>query len=693
MLEIRNSAGLALQLPTNQKLTVEINSTIFDTDDVIRGSYSYPFKFGLTPANCVFIRNSHLPESPVQPDMQVSVRSGPFQFNALLTFTTSGVYADAALLIDLGEIADKIRNVPVREFVTERFFVGTDETGSGVTMLKLATAPPNRYPVVFPPFHNSEMIEADFKPVNSSNQPIPNYVRQTIANVCYPGISEPSYSDTQLGSGDRLIVPMVYLGWLISYICAKLGFTASGTLLTDPVLSRLIIYNTQSTPGMSPDNAGYTIEIGRHLGTYSISELFKAVRSFIGVSIDINVTGRKAVFNTYKSLAESTAYIDLSGAVVPGSDGVEKSSRKGFTVKAFADTNDKYVRYHPYPFDASHIRPKELRKSFSFTIGAKDTEIGLSVGTLRMDTFKNTSDQTDAGPSWLIPAAQQPGNLADPFFEKSQNYSPYFDSDDPNMIPPAKNDWALRMLIYWGLKEDTAGKVYPYASSLSYDSKYRIFGSLSLQPGEPDDMWNRYQRPYYEFLASSKRVTTVARLNLSKLSEINPSVLIGFKLSNYVLGKYLLEKMRYELPAQDGFVLAEFEGRQIIPKNLKPNSAIDSKLVTSWVQLRIENYSVEYNDNNSVQTHYADIVAYIWQDGLFTVPETTQGFLIEYRKSVTDYDVNQISTKKTTTESIYIHGHRTVIEPHVNYTTTGNPRGLHKFVTWSMLDGEGYRTR
>lgn len=690
MLEIRNEAGLTLQLPSDQQLTVEISSTIFDTDDIIRGSYSYPFKFGLNENNCRFINNGHLPESPVSADLSVSVRTEPFYFNAVLTYETSGNYADAALLIDLGEIADKIRNVPVREFVTEHFFVSTDETAD-VTMLKLATAPPAKYPIVFPPFHNSEMVESDFKPVNGQGNPI-TFTRPRIVNVCYPGIAGPVYSDTEFGSGDRLLVPMVYMTWLISYICGKLGFAAYGTLLTDPVLSRLIIYNTQTTPGLSIETGGYTVEIGRHLGDYSISEFFKAIRGWIGVSIDVNVTSHKAVFNTYKSLIRQTTYVDLSSSVVPETEGVEKSQTRGFTVTAAKDDSDKYVRYHPFPFDSKNIQPKEIRDTFSFAIGEKQTPVSLAIGTLRMDSFKNTSDITSTGPGWLLPAAQQPGNLADPFFEKSQNYSPYFDATDPDKIPEAKNDWSLRMLIYWGLKEDTAGKLYPYASSVSYDSKYRIFGELSLQPGEPDDIWNRYQRPYYQFLADSKKVTLALRINLSTLIQVTASVPIGFKLSNQVLGKYLLQKMKYELPAKEGFVLAEFEGRQLVPKSVKPLSTTDAALINSWVQLKIENHRDEYV-GEGIKHQYSDIVAYVWKDGRFIEQETAQGFQIEYRKKVTDYDINGISSSKSTNHSVYISGHRTVIEPSALVLTAGLPIGLMKWTTWAMLDGEGYRTR
>ncbi|SEI39294.1 hypothetical protein SAMN05216327_101182 [Dyadobacter sp. SG02] len=687
MLEIRNSEGKVLELPEDQTITIEINSTIFDADEALRGSYSYPFTFGLSPNNCLFIGNSHLPESPISTDLKVSVRSEPFHFNALLTFTTSGNKADAALLIDLGELADQIRNVPVREFVTERIFIGTDETANVATMRKMAVAPPNRYPCVFPPFHNSEMVEAEFKP-NA------NYKAPTIVNVCYPGTPEPVYSNTLLGTGDRLLTPFIYVGWLITYICTKLGFAASGTFFSDPVLSRLVIYNTQTVPGLSVDTGGYTVEIGRHLGDYSISEFFKALRTYVGLSIDFNLTSRKAIFNTYKSMASSNAYTDISEMIVPETYGIDKSAGKGYNIKVFSDGSDKYVRYHPFPFDSKEIQPKELKSSFSFTVGTKQTDMGLSIGTVRMDSFKSTNDTSAAGPEWLIPAAQQPGNLADPYFEKSANYSPYVDANDPDAIPPAKNEWALRLLVYWGLKEDTAGNFYPYASSVSYDAKYRIFGELSLQPGEPDDIWNRYQKFYFEFLASSKKVTTLARLSLSKLGEVSPSVPVGFKLSNQVLGKYILEKLSYRLSASEGYVLAEFEGRQLVPKLFKPSGAYDPKLINSWVQLAIENRVTEdANENGSIRNSYADIVAYVWKDGLFTEPENTQSLLIEYVKKVDDYDVNGIPHKTTTKLSSYISGHRTVVESRVLHLVAGNPRGLIKWTTWAMLDGEGYRTR
>lgn len=132
--------------------------------------------------------------------------------------------------------------------------------------------------------------------------------------------------------------------------------------------------------------------------------------------------------------------------------------------------------------------------------------------------------------------------------------------------------------------------------------------------------------------SDSKKVTLALNLFLPTLAKITPSAPIGFKLSSHVLGKYLLNKMKYELPAQQGYVLAEFEGRQLVPKTMRAGGSLEPALISSWVQLRIENIVSEHNENGSIITWYGDIVAYIWKDGLFTEPETTQGFQIEYLK-------------------------------------------------------------
>jgi hypothetical protein len=567
MLEIRNDAGLSLQLPADQRLTVEINSTIFDTDDIIRGSYSYPFKFGLNENNCRFIADGHLPEVALQPEMRVAVSAGPHSFFATLTYKTSGIEADAALLIDLGEITDQIRNTSLREFVTETLVISTLELGAKPTFQKLAEAEPNTYPVVFPPFFNSDQVEKDWKPLDSSGNEIGSYARPVLHNLYYPDLD--MYTGTLLGHGDVIFVPMVYTCWLVQHICQKLGFAAQGTLFTDPVLSRLILFNTQSIAGLDPQTGEYLVKVGLHLGDDTIATFFKALRAYLGLSIEVDVTAKKVVFNTYRSLRKTREMVNISAELVPGSQGVDQGIDGGYVVNTYVDDADKYLNasIDSQTDDQFFFVRKEIAKSNSFTTGTKERQVSLEIGTtaMRMHDGRNSS-------RWLLPTVQQEGNNADPFFERSGSYSPYENKNElDKSVPEPPNAWGLRMLIYWGMQKNSVAEKYPFASSVSYDSTYNVIGDMSLQPGEPDDIWWIHQMHYYEFLSFSKKITALFRLSLATLSKISTSVPIGFDMVNFVQGRYLLEKFTYELPASQGFVMAKFQGRQLVPKILIPH--------------------------------------------------------------------------------------------------------------------------
>lgn len=694
MLEIRNRAGMVLELPIDSKITIEINSTIFDTDDIIRGSYSYPFQLPLNENNCRFLDYGFLPERDLLPEIPVQVTAGTHVFSATLIYKTSGFYADASLLIDLGAIADTIRNQPLREFVTESFFIAKEDNQGGQTLKSLALAQPNVFPIVFPPFYNFEMVDFEWRPVDANQNPIQNYKRPLIHNQYYNWAS--IYPNVPANSGDKLLVPMVYLCWLITYICKKLGFSAQGTLFTDPVLTRLIIFNTQTTPGWDPEQNGYKVEIGRHLGEYTISEFFKILRAFVGLSIDINITSRQATFNTYRDLSRRKGYTDLSDCLVPNTEGNDGVENKGFIVNNFYDASDKYIDFNVDAW-TNNIQPRQFKKSYSFATGNGATPVNLSVGTLMMNAysaFRAVENPNVPNPvKMLLPVTEQSGNLADGYFKTSPNYSPYFDTNDTKAVPAAINQFGFRMLIYWGMQQDTSGDLYPYASSVSYDSKYLQIGEMSLLAGEPDDIWNTYQRKYYEFLSASKSISALMRISLGKLSEISPSVPVGYRSKNHVTGRYLLEKLTYELPAKEGFVLAKFEGRQLIPKTLVARSPIDPSY-NCWVEMKLENYSggIGVPENNE-RTFKADVVVYIWKDGLFTVPENNKGITFNYKRFVTNVDVNQISKTTTSDESIFISGHRTVIDPQAVRLMAGQPQGLKYFVAWGPRDGEGYRAR
>lgn len=710
MLEIRNSSGLTLQLAADQRLSVEINSTIFDTDDVIRGSYSYPFKFPLNDNNCRFISFGNLPEVTVSPDLQVSVTSGPHHFKAILNYTVSGNNADAVLLIDLGAVADKIRNTSLREFITDVLLIDTLELPGKVTLISLAEAEPNTFPIVFPPFINPEMIEPDFKPRE-------NYKPVTVSNYFYPDLG--IYSHSLAGDGDRLFVPMIYLGWLLTAICAKLEFGVQGSLFTDPELSRLILFNTQTTPGVVRETGQFRVEIGRHLPDLTIAAFFKAIRSYLGLSIDADVTFRKVTINVYNEIRRRKQYLDVTHQQIPGTLGLDKKGPGGYVVKTKILSQDKAIN-------------EELIAS-SFSVGTGEAEIELEVGTCRMaygpariegidgatigiDKYNQIKDAPAISTQgrWLIPHVVEPGNLADPFFRKSSNYCPYSDIHEPSKIPPLANDFGLRFLVYWGMKPDSLGNNYPYASSVSYDAQYKVFASLSLQPGEPDDIWTRYQKGYYEFLAFARSINILLRLPISMLSQINPSEIIGLQLKNRVFDRYVFEKLSYELPSMEGYVLAKYEGRQTAPKLIRPNMPEDGIIIGHWVEVRIENKTdlvdgFPFNESaiyppNKIREVRGDVVLYVWQTGFNTVPVPNSNILVNLKLTKLGLDTHDQQVTTYESDMVTALSDRQVL--HTNYllksarylnhmTEIGVERLwiLTSEHTFNILPGSGYRSK
>ncbi len=705
MLQIKNDTGHTLQLPEDQKLTVEINSTIFDTDDVIKGSYSYPFRFGLNENNRKFIRNGQLMESLVEPDMKVRVTAGAHSFVATLTYKTSGLYADAALFIDMGALADQIRNVPLREFVTEKFVIGTEELPGRVTLLSLATAPPNTYPVVFPPFYNEDMVDKDWRPLDSSGNPVSSYKRPTTMNSFLPHIG--TYINQANGEGDFMFVPMVYMCWLITYLCRKLGFSTAGSLFTDPELCRIVLFNTQSTPGQQGGN--YEVEVGRHLGTLTISSFFKALRAHVGISIDLDTAAKVATFNVFRAIKQNKESLDFSFWFVPGTYGIDHAGTGGFVVNTFAEDIKDQEQALDGPVDfLSTLINSERGIASSYSIGNKSVEVSLAIGTLKMGIFPtlnpgNTPENPKAF-TYLIPYCKEAGNLADPFFKEADNYCPYVNIHEPDTVPKPVNEWDFRILTYWGLRQDSQGSLFPYASSVSYDSKYQVFAGLSLQAGEPDDIWIRYQLPYYEFLAFAKQVTALFRIPLSDIRNITSSTQIAFSAENKVLERYLLEQLTYELPAPNGYALAKFEGRQIQSKLIKYNKPQASLYTAVWVEMRIENRP-NFELEGQIGPRRGDIVLYTWLDGLFTIPEPLPSILFKY--TIETYDLEMITygnyseTRLQKEEfTTYIAQHRTVL---VNQGLLWTQEfaivdGFTQIVNtnkrvYIIKKGEGYRTR
>ena len=635
MLKItRKGTTYTLELPEGQTITLELVSMLLGSTEVLQGSYSYPFKFPLNEANRQFIDNGHLPEANVPAELPVLVSEGTFSFQALMGYTIDGKYADAYLLVDLGEIADIIKNQPIREFVSETFLVSTiDSLGKGPTMRELAEAEPGIYPIVFAPF-----LAEDF--ISDSFEPGVGYKRPKVINpwILAEGPTGGNFLDVVDGEygyhvGSSSIdynvvhVPCVYLIWLLKSISIKLGFRPVGPALNDENLKRLVLFNTQTIPGHV--NGTYTVQIDRHLPFESIATFFSALRDFLGLGIFFNASDKTAYFASYVHIRRQEQVIDLSESYIPGADKIEKGEWKGFKIINDEGGGDKKLEGM-----LDFVR--------SFKIGDRpDKDISLSISTLAMERIV-VADSLGSSPPpggwpdtairWFLPSTSVSGNLSNTFFqehsspvyEAAANYVEYIPSVAPDMVHIAElaeadkvsSQWGLRLLLYYGLQPDTANRLYPQLSSVSYGSKYQTIGSLSLLPGQPDDVFRKYQRYFFEMLAYSRKLEIPVKLSLSNAYKIKPEIPFRIRLSHQVSGTYLLVKANLELPAKGGYIKSRIEARQLVPVFDKPNWSDPDVYGAKWLELRLENITQNVEEG----INYGDIVVYVWEDGGRSIP-------------------------------------------------------------------------
>lgn len=715
MLKItRIGTSFSLDIPQGQKITIEMVSMLLGSSEVLQGSYSYPFQFPLNENNIRFLENGHLPETEVPPEIPVVVSEGIFTFRALMGYEIDGDFGDGYLRIDLGEIAEILKNQPIRELVREIFVVSSrlDADNPTITMAELAAAPPATYPVVFAPFLAENFVPEDFEPGAG-------YKRPMVINpfMLHSGdfldVADGDYGER---SGDYydnynvVHVPFVYLVWLLRRIVEKLGFRAIGPALEDQNIMRMVLFNTQAIPGHV--NGKYTIHIERHLPFESISALFSALRDYLGLGISFNTSDRTAHFAAYKHLRREQKAIDLSDEYIPTKPKIQRGEWKGYRIiNEIGDNDEKLQGLFDY------VK--------SFKVGENpDAEVRLSISTLAMQRMVASEAMGATPPSegwgpeairWFVPTTSVTGNLSNRFFDKHEggpnypaasNYVEYVPELAPDMqhieelanSEPVKSRWGLRLLMYFGYQLDSADRPYPQLSSVSYGAKYQTIGDLSLLPGQPDDVFRKYQRYWYECLAFSRKIDVALKLSIGKASQLRPEIPIYLRMEHLAASRYLLKKINYELPSQAGYLRARLEAIQLTPVNSKPNWADPDIYGAKWLEIKLENITL--NANSSIA--HGDIVIYVWEDGERKTPFNSISVVANVgvlRKELVDVIPTRHTEKKLAAGSFQLTQHRNVIYTQIKYYEGRDiflggqyaERQIVLFDQYYLQYGEGYR--
>lgn len=156
------------------------------------------------------------------------------------------------------------------------------------------------------------------------------------------------FTDESLNKG--IIVPMLYLRYVIKKLFAAFGYTVDDGNLFNKGYSDLLLFNLFNINGGIPatdDDTGYswditTIEYKHLLPECSISDFLIWFQNRFNVGIFIDSSRKNVKLKCAEDILFSKNYIDISNRVTEISS-IEKNSYDGFVIEITQDALDKYL--------------------------------------------------------------------------------------------------------------------------------------------------------------------------------------------------------------------------------------------------------------------------------------------------------------------------------------------------------------
>lgn len=598
MLEIKNEAGRTLDLSPEQRVTVEIMSTLFSEDEVLKGSKSLPINVPLTENNQVFLQGKFHYHSDSFPDIACSVSfNGITLHRCVLNYRIRNSTIEAYLKIDLGEIANQLKTLKLADVISEQVLIGQSVTARNASLKAWAEAEPGVYPLVVFPVRNENFFEESYSPTYTgylwANMPYVNF---------YDSILQTFLSDETLNFGSFFpgstslklfglpIVPYVYVRYTIEKVCEYFGLKVVGAWLDEPETRKLVWDNNVAVyedfiagNGIIFDSS---LQVRDYVPNINLSDFFKALRSFFGMGIFVDTTLREVEFKPAKTLRYEEQYVEV-GFAQSDRYTIDQAVPKGITVENSVENDDVYKGYPP---KEKHV------------IGDGEKGIPLKIGTLPMkwEYIFATSTQ------WVVPVTKVAGNTSGNLHRDSERYYNVFQ----NSAPP--NQCPLRVLMYHGMKLNSIGQLYPYGSSVSVDYQGNRVAKYSLWPNEPDCIFEFFQRDYYELLESSRTVTSQHVMSITDVSRLLPQVKIAGRLDGITLSKFLLKQKSYSLANRESdTVLVELQLVPLKPLSIAPSVINDPTEANIYAELLFLDAFEEPVYDESVP---ADLWVYFWNN-------------------------------------------------------------------------------
>jgi hypothetical protein len=645
MIEIRNDTGETLQLQPGQRLTIEQASTLMADDELV-GGFSYPIKFPLNENNNRFLEYGYRPDA-YAPRMEMPVQvtlEGYLYRRCTLSYRVQDSQGDGYLKIDSGELAETWKKQTLQEVLTDEIDLEiTNGMALGFAMKLWATLEPGINPATFFPIYNPGFMELPYE-----NAPAGYGLHWFVNDYGLLGGVETFLVDSVDTMG-RHAVPQFYLSWVLQKLLSKVGYRITGDWIASDEARRLVILNNTSIVSGRRTNTPFRFTAGMHLPEMTVGDFIKAIRQRYGLGLVFNASLKTCSIRSYSSLSRQGKVIDLSGYQLGGYS-IEAAEAKGFKIIDFIDDKDSLFLNGTDP-----IAPTPI------LLGKGGTEINLKVGAPKM-----RFDGSPFNGAWYTPHVSQPGNLTDALYSNSTRYL----KDGKRQNPPA-----LRLVSYRGFVADSAGHLYPFATSDGLNALQQPICPATALDGTYG-LWERNLRSYYHFRDNTRKVTANLLIPVGILNQTPLDERLGLRLNDDVLSSFLPSRLQLEAPALDGLVKVRLDLQTIPPA---PASLADTgyqKPISAVVWVGMEKAQgpllTEEGNDGTTTRQYTTITLSFFADAAGTIPAEVENLTVNLAISGWDFQ----GGTQSNTDPVVCNGFTQVLPERLMYykyiRTNGN---------------------
>jgi hypothetical protein len=529
MLEIINEKGLVMELSAKTSIPVERNNSFFNSSNELIMDLSYPGQAPLTAKNKAFVNSGHrvYADATVY-EFPVSVfLNSALIFAGIFNYKISNNQIDFIISPNFSAINKRANEYGFKDIKFRDFNTSFSTSAQIAAYMKLTVENPQDHPAVFIPVYNPASVEETEPPTAFRS-----HVNYWYNSILFGGnYFINTYSD--IDQQAHFEAPFFRLNYMLQKACEFLGFTATGSVFTDPVMMKKCIYTrvVKYNYKQAVDRVAH-LSSNLYMPDISIGEFLKAINARYGLSLDFNYQTKTATFHTFEYLLNQAKVHDLSNYIEQVTE-IKTTETKGISIYLETDAND--ALYQTELSNGSFINvPTSILK-----IGnpdAKDTH--LAVGTLKQ-RYRNSGSELEGEPISVMTRQL----VVD---ENEQTQKIFFAPDNRTT---GRGRGTNGVQVTGTVREEFIPQSDAAKSNLriiNYEGLVSL-GGLRLYPKSTSDELNESDAKRFVFLHGSKQLKVIANIPSHILSEIKISDKIAFKTKEGDDVECLIEKMSYDL--------------------------------------------------------------------------------------------------------------------------------------------------